>query len=98
MSKLPDASAMLAPRSKGHEMRTIQTERGFIMVECRTNSGDYRRLVQESSAIGPYDDAIDNPGSSYLWVGEDHHLNREDVRELIRQLQHWFDNKRLPTD
>jgi hypothetical protein len=54
------------------------------------------RLIQESSAIGDYEDSFDCPGSSYLWVGDDHHLDREEVAELIENMQHWLDNGRLP--
>lgn len=41
------------------------------------------RLIQESSAVG-----------DYLWVG-DHHLNREEVTELITRMQHWLKTGRL---
>jgi len=56
------------------------------------------RLVQESSAIGDYEDSSDLPGSSYLWVGQDHHLNREEVAELINRMQHWLETGRLKAD
>ena len=54
------------------------------------------RVVTESSKIGPYDDSIDNPGSSYLWIGADHHLDREEAKELADAIYHWLDQKRLP--
>ena len=54
------------------------------------------RVIQESSAIGDYSDALDNPGSSFLWIGEDHHLNREQVDFLVKAMQHWLDHGRLP--
>ena len=53
------------------------------------------RLVGESSVIGDDDDAFDNPGSSALWIGDDFHLNRKEVAELVGLLQGWLDNKRL---
>lgn len=53
------------------------------------------RLIQESSAVGEYEDSFGNPGSSYLWVGQDHHLNREEVRELIERMEYWLETKRL---
>jgi hypothetical protein len=56
------------------------------------------RLVQESSAIADYADALENPGSSYLWISEDLHLDREDVAKFISLLQHWLDHKRLPSE
>jgi hypothetical protein len=78
-------------------MKTVKDARGFIVV---THEGyvDYpteRRLVQESSAVGDYDDSFDIPGSSYLWVGDKHHLNREEVQELVEILQHWLSHKTL---
>jgi hypothetical protein len=74
-------------------MKTITTERGFRIIEHWE-----RGLVQESSSIGPYEDSMDNPGSSFLWVGEEqsYHLDREEVLKLINCLQYWLDNKRLP--
>ena len=74
--------------------------RGFITIthpeylDCEKES----RLVQESSKIGTYEDSMGNPGSSYLWIGKDHHLNREEVGQLIFAMQVWLDFKRLPTN
>lgn len=79
-------------------MKAHKTDRGFIIVtheKYQLKSGEMTRLIQESSAIGDYDDAYDNPGSSCLWIGEHHHLNREEVKELIDRMQYWLDNKRL---
>ena len=79
-------------------MKAHKTERGFIIVteeRYSSKSVEMTRLIGELSAIGDYDDAFDNPGSSYLWVGEHHHLNREEVKELIDRMQYWLDNKRL---
>lgn len=53
------------------------------------------RLVQQSSAIGSYDDSWDKPGSSFLWIGEHHHLNREEVAQLVEHLQSWLATGRL---
>ena len=79
---------------------TQYTNRGFILVEHPSYPGcETKRLIQESSAaLGKYPDCFHNPGSSALWIGKDHHLDREEVAELIRRLQHWLDNKRLPAD
>ena len=52
-------------------------------------------LALESSAVGDYDDSVDRPGSSFLWFGDHHHLNREEVSELVGFLQHWLDTGRL---
>lgn len=73
------------------------TDRGFVVIRHQkfNEEGVMTRLVQESSVIGSYDDSGDNPGSSCLWIGQDHHLNREEVKELIDRLQYWLDNKRL---
>jgi hypothetical protein len=74
-------------------METV-THRGFIAVihEKYPNEQDEKtRLIQESSAIGDYKDSFDRPCSSYLWVGQDHHLNRGEVAELISRMQHWLD-------
>ena len=82
-------------------MNAIKTERGFTRVlheKYQNMPGEMTVLIQESSAIGDYDDALNNPGSSFLWVGEDHHLNREEVAELITRMQHWLDTKRLKVD
>ena len=77
-------------------MKAIESERGFIHIvhPLYVNQLD-ARVISESSAIGDYKDS-DQPGSSYLWVGDGHHLNREEVQELIKLMQHWLDHKRLP--
>ena len=80
-------------------MKIKKDGRGFYVVveeKYQNKSGEYTRLIQESSAIGDYEDSMDIPGSSYLWIGQDHHLNREQVKELIGYMQYWLDNKRLP--
>lgn len=75
------------------------TSRGFAVVTApHYPSGRPTRLLQESSIVGDYEDAFDNPGSSALWVGEDHHLNREEVRELALLLMYWLENKTLRTE
>ncbi len=82
-------------------MRVEETPRGFrVLVEekYQNEPGEFTKLIQESSAIGNYEDSYELPGSSFLWVGEDHHLNREQVKELIEHMQYWLDNKRLNMD
>jgi hypothetical protein len=82
-------------------MKFEETPRGFELVEHETYPPkdaqhdpspfpDSTRLVQQSSAIGNYPDAMEKPGSSFLWVGQHHHLNRDDVRELAERLQAWL--------
>lgn len=80
-------------------MKAEKNGRGFVVVTHRvSDSAAESRLLQESSAIGNYPDSFQIPGSSALWIGEDHHLNREEVADLIRRMQHWLDHKRLPLD
>ena len=57
-----------------------------------------KKLIQESSAMGDYKNSWERPGSSYLWVGEYHHLNREEVKELIKRMKHWLRKCRLKED
>jgi hypothetical protein len=78
-------------------MKAKKTERGFVVVLHNVYGDESlkERLIKESSIMGDYEDAVDNPGSSALWVGKDHHLNREEVQELISRMQYWLDNKRL---
>lgn len=66
-----------------------ETSRGFGVVTHPPYTGGYDRVIQQSSAIGDYEDAFDNPGSSYLWIGAYQHLNREEVTELIDYLTRW---------
>lgn len=47
-----------------------QTGRGFKFVEF-TDAYGYRCSLQQSSAIGDTDEAMDNPGSSFIWLGVD---------------------------
>ena len=82
-------------------MKSSQTSRGFVVVteeKYQNDPGEFTRLIQESSAIGDYADAYEKPGSSFLWIGQDHHLNREQVLELRNRMQHWLDTGRLHLD
>lgn len=81
-------------------MEGYKTERGFRGFEHTTyglTPDTIKRIVQESSGVGDYDDALDNPGSSFLWIGDDFHLNREQVKELIDVMTMWYEQGRLPT-
>ena len=77
-------------------MELRRTDRGFERLEHTKypDDGDntaQERIVQASSAVNDsYDDSFERPGTSYLWVGRDHHLNREQVAELIERLQAWL--------
>jgi len=80
-------------------MKRRYSSRGFGIIEAekyQNERGEFTRLVQESSAVGEYEDSLSNPGGSYLWIGQDHHLNREEVEEFIKILQYWKEHKRLP--
>jgi hypothetical protein len=63
-------------------MKKHKTERGFRYI-TDFNYPDRKEdiILQESSAIGKYKDSFDIPGSSFLWVGRNFHLNREEVKE-----------------
>lgn len=47
-----------------------KTDRGFTLVQFKDKNGRQCSL-QQSSAIGNYDDSLDNPGSSFVWLGVD---------------------------
>lgn len=72
-----------------------RSDRGFELITHPVYSGvnparPEARVVQASSAIGGYEDSFEKPGSSFLWVGENHHLNREEVTLLVKHLQAWL--------
>ena len=52
-------------------------------------------LVIQSSVVGDYDDAMIRPGTSALWIGSHHHLNREEVAQLRDYLTRWLETGRL---
>lgn len=70
--------------------------RGFCVLTHRgypVSRGENLRLAQESSAI---DFSVGNPpGGSFLWIGQDHHLSRQQVAEFIKHLQRWLDTGSL---
>ncbi len=74
-------------------MYVTKSERGFQFLnhetQLETNRERYSRLANQSSAIGDYKDSMERPGSSFLRIGDYHHLNREEVREFIKHLQAW---------
>ncbi len=80
-------------------MQYITTDRGFRQVlhpEYASREGKATPVVAESCVIGEYDDSMTRPGSSYLLVRSCHHLNRQEVAELVAAMQHWLDTRRLP--
>jgi len=79
-------------------MEIKKTNRGFEIIEHpyyietdsnQPQSGLPQRFIQQSSAIS-HEDSLDKAGSSYLWIGPYHHLNREEVSLLIKHLSHWL--------
>jgi hypothetical protein len=71
-------------------MKLTTTSRGFEIVEGAVypaESGPDARIVQQSSAMG--DDPF-GAGSGFLWVGANHHLDREEVMELAKRLTAWL--------
>lgn len=67
-------------------MNISHTDKGFEYLEPPKNG--YKELrIQQSSAVG--DDGLDNPGNSYLWIG-DAHMNREEVKEVMDHLYIWL--------
>lgn len=79
-------------------MKSSMTEQGFVVVKHRGVI-----VIQESAAMACNEhgnlpaDAVDNPGSSYLWVGE-HHFDREEIAELAARMNYWLAHKRLAND
>ncbi len=76
-------------------MNVVKSERGFEVLEHEVYPGvktseRVLRLALQSSAIGEYDDSMSRPGSSYLWIAEHHHLNREEVEQFVGHLQSWL--------
>lgn len=87
-------------RNEGGEMNVTKTSRGFTFVTHKAYSDqgkNLERLISESSVVGDYEDSYDNPGSSYLWVGDGFHLNREEVSELVKMMTNWLETGRLKT-
>lgn len=74
-------------------MNVEETDRGFQIVKFNDRNG-LACSLQQSSIIGPYEDADDRPGSSAVWFGcyesNRAHLSREQVAELVPLLQHWL--------
>jgi hypothetical protein len=82
-------------------MNVEKSERGFenLMHSSypakATGGGAPARLAGQSSAIGDYEDSWERPGSSFLWIGQQHHLNREEVDRFARHLLEWVATGKL---
>ncbi len=78
-------------------MNIVKSDRGFECLRHPSYVGGRAgaRLAAQSSAIGDYKDSLDRPGSSFLWVGEHHHLNREEAREFAEAVLRWVETGSL---
>jgi hypothetical protein len=78
-------------------MRIDASARGFeLLVHPEyVNPTNELRLVSQSSAIGDCEGDMQHPGSSFLWIGDHHHLDRSEVRELAQRLNHWLETGSL---
>ena len=76
-----------------HEDQTSTvTNRNFRIIKF-TDINQKDCSLQESSAILDYDDSLQKPGSSSVWLGRDEarmHLDRGSVRALIAKLHWWL--------
>lgn len=72
-------------------MHIVKSERGFEFLKHGAYLLPHKeRLASQSSVIGDYEDSCERPGTSYLWIGEHHHLDREEVAQLVQHLQAWL--------
>jgi hypothetical protein len=77
-------------------MRVAKSDRGFEhLYHSDYVPGQERQLLAQSSVMGTYPDSSSRPGSSFLWIGDRHHLNREEVAALVQHLQAWLATGRL---
>lgn len=79
-------------------MHIEESDRGFKFLIHPANLPPHERcrLASESSAVGPYPDSFERPGSSFLWIGDKHHLNREEVALLAAYLNLWLAHGTFP--
>jgi hypothetical protein len=75
-------------------MRVEKTHHNYDLIEhlSYSENPELIRLVQQSSAAG---ESPFGPGSSYLWVGDKHHLDRQEVLELVAHLHAWLETGSL---
>ena len=73
-------------------MKIVDNERGFEHLIHPTYAEEPvdARLASRSSAVGNYEDSFERPGTSFLWIGDLHHLDREEVSEFVKYLKHWL--------
>lgn len=85
-----------------HPMRFGTTPRGFERCDFMDDTGTACSL-QASSAIGDRPEAMEQPGTSFVWLGSDEdrmHLDRERVAELVARLSAWLatGSMKIPAD
>lgn len=82
-------------------MKVTKSERGFEFLEHDVYPPDadelYSRLASQSSALDMEYEGNAQPGSSYLWIGQNHHLNRKQVEQFVAHLQSWLETGQLET-
>lgn len=75
-------------------MRIEISERGFEFLEHEayppTEDHAETRLASQSSVIDHTDRGLHVPGSSFLWIGDGHHLGRDEVFEFALRLLNWY--------
>jgi hypothetical protein len=81
-------------------MKVTKSERGFPRLDHEDYPGAQPSVLALASSViySKYPDAMQRPGTSALWIGADHHLDREQVAELIQHLQSWLDTGRFKGD
>ncbi len=74
-------------------MEVVENGRGFpMLIHPSYPKGRQQALVIQSSIVGDYEDAMERPGTSALFVGPDHHLSREEVGQLVTHLRAWLEH------
>ena len=69
-------------------------------MEVEYNSRGFQYLspsildIRQSSAIGDYDHSMDVPGSSYLWLLDGDHYDKDDVEALVKELEETVEHLR----
>lgn len=77
-----------------------RTPRGFERADFADANGQPCSL-QQSSAVDDTERGMNNPGSSFVWLGkgdERMHLHRNHVCDLVAHLRHWLVNGCFITD
>ena len=76
-------------KQNNNKETVTKTIRGFGLIlheKYQNEPGEMTRLIQDSSV------------SDHLWVGEDHHLSKAEVKILIKQLKSWVKTGQFTED